>query len=189
MDSIRDAKAIHFGPTEAAAKITGPGRHSLAFTFNGTDVMFDDARLVNLTAMWKAAGSEENKSPYRWKRFEGAKFIKHMTSVLNGSKSPIMKAERGKGGATWAHWQIALAYAKYLSHEFHQFVSEAFKEWTEEKVNPELKADRAFNAMVRKFGEEKASARFNGIPSLQFEFPTSLKIYPIRYRRLITYIV
>lgn len=27
----------------------------------------------------------------------------------------IYKAQRGKGGGTYAHWQIALAYAKYLS--------------------------------------------------------------------------
>jgi hypothetical protein len=53
-------------------------------------------------------------------------------------------------GATWAHWQIALAYAKYLSHEFHRFVNEAFREWAEEKADPELKARRAVEAYRRR---------------------------------------
>ncbi|MDO9713867.1 KilA-N domain-containing protein [Paracraurococcus lichenis] len=30
-----------------------------------------------------------------------------------------MATTRGRYGATWAHWQLALAYARYLSPEFH----------------------------------------------------------------------
>lgn len=30
-----------------------------------------------------------------------------------------MTTQRGKGGGTYAHWQLGLAYAKYLSPEFH----------------------------------------------------------------------
>ena len=33
-----------------------------------------------------------------------------------------IRSERGRGGSTWAQWQIALAYVKYLSHDFHRFV-------------------------------------------------------------------
>lgn len=28
-------------------------------------------------------------------------------------------ATRGRNGGTWGHWQVAVAYAKYLSPEFH----------------------------------------------------------------------
>lgn len=36
------------------------------------------------------------------------------------------KARADRGGGTFAHWQIALAYAKYLSHELHAEVNETY---------------------------------------------------------------
>ncbi|QTA85827.1 KilA-N domain-containing protein [Desulfonema magnum] len=38
----------------------------------------------------------------------------------------ISKTTRGRNGGTYAHWQIALAYAKYLSHELHMHVNEVY---------------------------------------------------------------
>ena len=35
---------------------------------------------------------------------------------------------------------------QYSGHEFHRFVNEAFREWAEEKANPDLKAERAIDA-------------------------------------------
>jgi len=38
----------------------------------------------------------------------------------------VYKTTRGRNGGTYAHWQIALAYAKYLSHELHMHVNEVY---------------------------------------------------------------
>ena len=40
----------------------------------------------------------------------------------------IIRGTRGRSGATFAHWQIALAYAKYLSPEFHMWCNEVVRE-------------------------------------------------------------
>lgn len=61
----------------------------------------------------------------------------------------LIKTTRGKGGGTWAHWQIALAYAKYLSPELHMFVNQVFKERMEEEVNPELAYSRGRERAVK----------------------------------------
>lgn len=103
----------------------------VAFSYGGVDVMLDDSYLVSLTQMWEAAGRPANQGPYEWGRGAGASFVEDLARFLNTGKSRIWKSRRGKHlGGTWAHWQIAMAYAKHLSHEFHRFVNEAFRRWT-----------------------------------------------------------
>jgi hypothetical protein len=141
-----------------------PDPDRIALTYGGIDVMFNEDRLVNMTQMYEAAGKPAGKEPATWRRRDDAtSFISDLTSKLNVRQSHILTSMRGKGGATWAHWQVALAYAKYLSNEFHFFVNEAFKEWAEEKANPDLKADRAI-AGYRRHGRGDAwiSARIEG---------------------------
>jgi hypothetical protein len=60
--------------------------------------------------------------------------VADLARSLNTAKSRVMEVVRGKGATTKAHWQIALAYAKYLSHEFHQVVHDAFREWVAAEV-------------------------------------------------------
>ncbi len=38
----------------------------------------------------------------------------------------MLKITKGRDGATFTHWQIALAYAKYLSPELHMHVNEIY---------------------------------------------------------------
>src|SRR4051812_22460431 len=103
-----------------------PARQHVAFRFGDTDVFHDENRMVSLTDMWKASGSPVNKAPKDWQVTEqGSGFIADLARNLNVAKNHIWKSRRGKHlGGTWAHWQVALAYAKYLSHEFHRFVNE-----------------------------------------------------------------
>jgi hypothetical protein len=54
-----------------------------------------------------------------------------------------LKTKRGVGGGTWAHWQLALSYAQYLSPELHLAVNQVFKERLEETLNPELGIERS----------------------------------------------
>jgi hypothetical protein len=41
-------------------------------------------------------------------------------------ESDFIRVTRGRNGATFAHWQIGLAYAKYLSPELHMHVNEVY---------------------------------------------------------------
>ena len=113
---------------------SGRAGKGVALSYDGVDIPFDDDRLISLTAMWRAAGSPESKRPNDWTLTEqGAAFIDSVAKNLNAARNGIWKSRRGKHlGGVFAHWQIALAYGKYLSPEFHQAVNEAFKEWSEE---------------------------------------------------------
>ena len=120
---------------------------------------------MSLTDMCKAAGSPKNQNPFEWARGAGAGFIDNLVKNLNTGKSRIIKTLRGKGVAgTWAHWQVAIAYVKYLSHDFHQFVNEAFREWVEERRDPGLKIERGVDAYLKRgYTPEWVSARLKGI--------------------------
>lgn len=86
--------------------------------------------LVSLTDLFKAAqtaGQADGKrDPRRWKLQDGEQFIAFVCETLNVPQRDIYKATKGKGGGTYAHWQIALAYAKYLSPELHMQVNEVY---------------------------------------------------------------
>lgn len=71
-------------------------------------------------------GAAARDMPRDWKRRDGAQFIDFIAQNLNVAERHIYKATRGKGGGTYAHWQIALAYAKYLSPELHMQVNEVY---------------------------------------------------------------
>lgn len=107
----------------------------MAIGFKGND-------LISLTDLWKASGNNRFGNPHEWSRKEGSPFIDFISKKLNTPVSRIIKTTRGKGGGTWAHWQIALAYAKYLSPELHLYVNQVFKERLEEDANPELAYNR-----------------------------------------------
>lgn len=89
------------------------------------------------------------------------------------------KGGLGGGGGTVAHWQLALAYAQYLSPEIHLQVNQVFKNHVEELVDPELGMDRAQQRAVRSYqsmgkSNEWISRRLEGITTHNF-FTQSLK--------------
>ena len=93
---------------------------SLAFRslmFNGIAVR-DRGEMLSLTDLWRAAGSDPARKPSEWLRSADAqRFIEFLGETVGISH--LLQTATGRGGATYAHWQIALAYAKYLSPEFH----------------------------------------------------------------------
>lgn len=94
--------------------------------YNGT-LIRDKGEMLSLTDMWKAAGSPENREPFNWSRKEGAAFIEAVALTHNLPTSQVMISKRGKNGGTFGHWQIGLAYAKYLSPEFHMWCNEVVR--------------------------------------------------------------
>jgi len=116
-------------------------------TINGKLVKTNDDGLISLTDLFNIAckeGQADNKlDPRGWVQKPrgkksgstgkvsvsggpGYEFIVFVAKSLNVDASHIQKGIKGKGGGTYAHWQIALAYAKYLSEELHMQVNEVY---------------------------------------------------------------
>lgn len=99
-------------------------------TIGSFKVRVNDDGLVSLTDIYAAAEREGladgKQSPSEWKRREGESFIAFVAETLNTAERRIYVSKRGKGGGTSSHWQIALAYAKYLSPALHMQVNETY---------------------------------------------------------------
>ncbi len=113
----------------------------------GTTIRTNPDGLVSLNDIFQAAQTEgmaEGKlDPRAWSQKPREKksgssgkvsvsggpgwdFIETAAGILNVDAAHIYKTARGKGGGTYAHWQIALAYAKYLSPKLHMQVNEVY---------------------------------------------------------------
>lgn len=121
-----------------------------SLVYNGA-VIRDRGEMLSLTDMWKAAGAPENREPYNWVRKEGASFIEAVALAHNLPDSQVMITKRGKGGATFAHWQIGLAYAKYLSPEFHMWCNQVVRDRMEGKPSGAM-SPAALEQIERSFG-------------------------------------
>ena len=105
-------------------------------SYHGTPVRLRGA-MLNLTDMWRAAGRPENRRPADWLALEETtRFRAHAGAHWTELEEPVMPnaghpgiwhldtdgfvaTVRGHLGGTWAHWQLALSYARYLSPSFH----------------------------------------------------------------------
>lgn len=105
----------------------------IPITIGTTEIRRNDADLVSLTDLYQAADSQGyaagKQSPSEWARRSGEQFIDFVASNLDTAKCRIYKSSKARadrGGGTYAHWQIALAYAKYLSPELHMQVNQVY---------------------------------------------------------------
>lgn len=121
--------------------------------------------LLSLNDIWQAAGSPANKDPRQWVRLPNViQLLDTVTRMLNVGKSHILKATKGKGGGTLAHWQLAMTYAEYISPEFQVEVNETYRQVKAEEANPELTVDRAvLNFQKKGMGPEHAEQRVSGV--------------------------
>lgn len=112
--------------------------------YNGKEVRAVGERL-NLTDMWKAAGMPPDRRPVDWLASADAKrFVGFLAETLNlgisqdgemVGNSHLLQIAKGRNGSTQAHWQIGLAYAKYLSPEFHMWCNTVVRERMEGGYN------------------------------------------------------
>jgi len=93
--------------------------------------------MLSLTDMWSAAGRPGQRRPADWlalddtrrfrtqalERFAEAHLAHHPgagdASVWIVERDGLVATRRGPRGGTWAHWQLALSYGRYLSPAFH----------------------------------------------------------------------
>lgn len=152
---------------------------ALTLTLNN-QVIRDRGEMLSLTDMWKAAGGDEAKRPANWARKDGASFIDHMKDVLNVPHGHILSGERGRTGQTFAHWQIALAYAKYLSPAFHAACNVVIRERMEGRAAPVASLPAQLEEYVRRTDgiarmlSRKVTEIEQALPALRSEFLTAL---------------
>lgn len=100
------------------------------FFIDDVPVRQNDSHMISLTDIYQIAESrgwtEGKYNPYDWQRRDGKQLIEFASESLNTTICRIIKASRGKGGGTYAHKNIALAYAKYLSPELHMQVNDVY---------------------------------------------------------------
>ena len=116
----------------------------------------DEEGLVNLTDLWRRFGAIPNRDPREWSRKEGRKFIAAFGNKLNAPRSHIYRGQRGRGGASHAHWQVAMTYLQYLSPEAQMVVNRIVMDRLEEEADPELGVQRAIRRHTRRL---RASGR------------------------------
>src|SRR5262245_12592921 len=93
--------------------------------------------MLCLTDMWRATGSDPSKRPVIWKELPGkSEFIEHIALSLKVKEFDLFEIERGRNGGTWAYWQVAFAYAHYLSPEFYAWCNEVVRDRMEGKLGP-----------------------------------------------------
>lgn len=119
-----------------------------ALSFNGV-VIRDRNEMLSLTDMWHAQGADPSQQPANWLASQEAKrFMGVLEEIHNPGISGVM-AKKGKNGGTYAHWQIGLAYAKYLSPEFHMWCNTVVRERMEgQKTALPLVLDEAAKGII-----------------------------------------
>lgn len=105
--------------------------------YNGTALVFTHDNKINLTDMWRAADGRSSQRPANWLQHdETQKFLESLKKQSNVFQDYIETKRGGTNPGTWGHYQIALAYAKYLSPEFHIWCNEVVKERIETQGIP-----------------------------------------------------
>jgi len=122
--------------------------------FKKTKIRVDENGLVNLNDIYDAAGFTKNRTPNDWMALPSTQ--KEVTALLvrNTGKSGVLAkndiksvyyAKQGKGGGTWAHENLALGYASYLSPKLAVEIRDIFLRYKsgDESLIPEIKANKA----------------------------------------------
>lgn len=141
----------------------------------------DKGEMISLTDMWKAAGADPQKAPAKWRTLPGTKaFVDHVELTIGKSDSELFKVSNGgRSPGTWANWQVAMAYAKYLSPEFHMWCNEVVRAHMEGDKISGIPSDtldqieRSFGIMrmlahkVTEMGDDEFSAHITALTYLE----------------------
>ncbi|NFV80030.1 KilA-N domain-containing protein [Magnetospirillum aberrantis] len=133
-------------------------KKTITLIYNGTAIR-DRGEMLNLTDMWKAAGADPSRQPAEWLRSADAeRFIEFLAESLNmgnsqdGENQGLTKVTRGGNDPrTEAHWQIGMAYAKYLSPEFHMWCNSVVRAHMEGQTIAGVHAIKATLAKVQQW--------------------------------------
>ena len=147
-----------------------PARDAVhTLTYEGTDIR-RRGPMLNLTDMWRAAGGPAYRRPTLWLAMEETKrfrtYVRWRWSdipghgpELNVTAGDIKRAgpdglvatTRGQRGETWAHWQLALAYARHLSPAFHAWCNTVVRNAMERFGGPPRGRDALMQYVEQQF--------------------------------------
>ena len=138
-------------------------------SYQGTPIRLRGA-MLSLTDMWQAAGRPEHRRPSDWLLLEETRrFRQHVDTHWTAAAEPIepnaghagiwqldtdglVATARGHQGGSWAHWQLALSYARYLSPPFHLWCNTVVRAALEQPDGPPAAADDPLPAdLAREF--------------------------------------
>lgn len=144
----------------------------------------DRGDMISLTDMWKAAGGDESRRPSDWLALPSTRqFRETVEATLVAGKSGIQtkRGGRGIGGQTFAHWQIGLAYAKYLSPEFHMWCNEVVRAHMEgELVDRRHIEDQTRDLGISKATIKKITALENAVHQMQTQMEAQMRMLSSR---------
>lgn len=106
-------------------------------TYQGQPI-HERGEMLSLTDMWRAAGGTDSQRPAKWLEIDATQqFVEYLKSTVRTGDSELIQALNESGTwHTWAHWQIAMAYAKYLSPEFHSWCNQVVRDHMEGRMVP-----------------------------------------------------
>lgn len=139
------APSRNLSGNETMSGSTGfPAESRSVFAYRGQQIE-DRGEALSLTDMWKASGSPSGRAPNDWRTLAStSEFADHVAIILNAGNSGndlFQSVRGGRSSGTWAHWQVALAYAKYLSPEFHMWCNQVVRERMEARRPVDLSPD------------------------------------------------
>lgn len=155
-----------------------------AITVRGHTIADDGNGFLSLNDMWRLAGEPTSKSPPQWRRLPtttelvGATIQNMGKSHVKGKSKDgsVIYSKSGKGGGTYAHPVLALAYAEYLEPALGVEVREIYLRFrggdplladeTLQKAGEEANrwaAQRAMSRVLRK--EYTATLQDHGVSS------------------------
>lgn len=96
-----------------------PREQSLALVPENVHLLIDvESQRVSLTSMWRASGAGERQAPGDWLQTESAQAFVSALAETEYASNVLETRRGGTGSGTWAHWQVGVEYARYLSPAF-----------------------------------------------------------------------
>lgn len=119
--------------------------------YSGVSILLDPtSHMICLNQLWHAVNKPKGKDPKRWLDLDQSElFLIALEKKLNADLTDILRIVNGRNGGIWGHWQVALAYAKYLDPHLHIQVNEWARRFVEEEIYPEQGVARAIDNWKR----------------------------------------
>lgn len=135
----------------------------------GGHIIRQRGAMLNLTDMWRAARAPEHQRPSQWlaldttgrfRAYAGAQATgtdpglpenAGQDGILVQDDDGLVATLRGRLGSTWAHWQLALSYARYLSPQFHLWCNVVVRSAMEHLDGPEGGEDPLLDHVLQQF--------------------------------------
>jgi hypothetical protein len=106
-----------------------------SISVKGRKIAVDEKGRIRLNDIHKAGGFSRNQTPAEWGRLATTLSLISMTAEKTTGNSRTLSKDdllsvfcvrMGRGGGVWAHPNLALSYAKYLSPSLHYEVNQVF---------------------------------------------------------------